>query len=117
MSARDAVFAAVPPVADLDGRIAAVDWPKVGADLDAQGAAVIERLLTPAECGDLASLYARDDVFRSRVVMAQHGFGRGEYRYFCYPLPKLIGELRETVYPRFAPIANRWYDAMGMTAR
>jgi hypothetical protein len=89
----------------------------VGADLDAQGAAVIERLFMPADCRDLASLYPRDDVFRSTVVMARHGFGHGEYRYFCYPLPELIAQLRETVYPRLAPIANRWYDSMGMSAR
>jgi hypothetical protein len=117
MNARDASFASAAPVHNLNGRIAAVDWPRVGADLDAQGAAVIERLLTPAECRDLATLYPRDDVFRSRVVMARHGFGRGEYRYFCYPLPGLVAELREAVYPRLAPIANRWYDAMRMTAR
>jgi hypothetical protein len=117
MNARDAGFASAAPVRNLDERTAAVNWPKVGADLDAHGAAVIEHLLTPAECRDLASLYPRDDVFRSRVVMAQHGFGRGEYRYFCYPLPRLIAQLRENVYPHLAPIANRWYDAMGMTAR
>jgi hypothetical protein len=79
----------LPPNA-LAGRVAAVDWPRVEADLEAQGAAVIKRLLTPAECHELSSLYQRDDTFRSRVVMACHGFGRGEYRYFDYPLPQLV---------------------------
>ena len=102
---------------DLGARIAGIDWPQVGMDLDAQGAAVIERLLTPAECQALAALYPRDDLFRSRVVMAQHGFGRGEYRYFCYPLPALVGALREALYPRLAPIANRWHEAMGLPVR
>jgi uncharacterized protein len=102
---------------DLAGRVAAVDWPKVEADLERQGAAVIKRLLTPTECLALASLYQRDDPFRSRVVMARHGFGRGEYRYFDYPLPPLIGALRESIYVRLVPIANRWCSAMGMTVR
>src|ERR1700694_1701431 len=106
----------VPPNG-LAGRVAAVDWPRVEADLEAQGAAVIKRLLTPVECHELSALYQRDDTFRSRVVMARHGFGRGEDRYFDYPLPQLIGALRESLYVHLAPVANRWYDAMGMTAR
>ena len=99
-------------------RVAAVDWARVGADLDAQGAAVVERLLTRAECEHLASLYGEGDtVFRSRVVMARHGFGQGEYRYFRYPLPALIGELRSAIYPHLAPVANRWHEAMGLPVR
>ena len=117
MNARDTAFAPAAPSHNVHGRIPAVDWRQVDRDLDAQGAAVIERLLTPDECRDLASLYPRDEAFRSRVVMARHGYGRGEYRYFCYPLPTLIGEMREILYPRLAPIANRWYDALGMTVR
>jgi hypothetical protein len=117
MNARDcSVIGPVPPN-EIVERVAAVDWPAVEADLDAQGAAVIKCLLTPLECHELSSLYQRDDTFRSRVVMARHGFGRGEYQYFDYPLPQLIGALRESVYVRLAPVANRWYDAMGMTAR
>jgi hypothetical protein len=116
MNARDR-GAIVASQDDLAARVAAVDWPKVDADLDGQGAAVIKRLLTPTECLDLASLYRRDDLFRSRVVMARHGFGLGEYRYFNYPLPQLIGGLREAMYVRLAPVANRWYKAMGLTAR
>jgi uncharacterized protein len=101
----------------LAERVAAVDWPRVDADLETQGAAVIKRLLTQIECHELSSLYQRDDSFRSCVVMARHGFGSGEYRYFDYPLPQLIGALRESVYVHLAPVPNRWYDAMGMSAR
>jgi hypothetical protein len=117
MNARDtgAIDAVRPD--EVGARVAAIDWPKVQADLDAQGAAVIQRLLTPAECREFASLYQRDDLFRARIVMARHGFGRGEYRYFDYPLPPLIGALRESLYAHLAPVANRWYDAMGMTIR
>jgi len=116
MNARDAglVEAAADAVGD---RIAAVDWTGVGADLDAQGAAVIERLLTPEECRRIAALYPQDGLFRSTVTMARHGFGRGEYRYFGYPLPSLIAGLRATLYPCLAPVANRWQEAMGIETR
>ena len=117
MNARDVGAIASGPPDELAGRVAAIPWPEVEADLDAQGAAVIKRLLTPVECHELSSLYQRDDIFRARIVMARHGFGRGEYRYFDYPLPPLIGALRESLYARLAPVANRWYDAMGMTTR
>ncbi len=117
MNARDVgAIGSVPPN-ELVGRVAAIEWPGVEADLDAQGAAVIKGLLAPVDCRELSSLYQRDDIFRARVVMARHGFGRGEYRYFNYPLPPLIGVLRESLYAHLAPVANRWYDAMGMTAR
>ena len=92
----------------------AVDWTKLALDLDAQGSAVIERLISPQECAALAALYADDALFRSRVVMAKHGFGRGEYKYFSYPLPALIGKLRAALYPHLAAIANRWNGAMGV---
>jgi len=116
MNARDAglVEAAADAVGD---RIAAVDWTGVGADLDAQGAAVIERLLTPEECRRIAALYPQDGLFRSTVTMARHGFGRGEYRYFGYPLPSLIAGLRAALYPCLAPVANRWQEAMGIETR
>jgi len=117
MNARDVgAIGSVPPN-ELVGRVAAIEWPEVEADLDAQGAAVIKGLLAPVDCHELSSLYQRDDIFRARVVMARHGFGRGEYRYFDYPLPSLIGVLLESLYAHLAPVANRWYDAMGMTAR
>ena len=90
---------------------------RVADDLDAQGSAVIERLISPVECRALAALYPRDDLFRSRVVMARHGFGRGEYSYFSYPLPDLIARLRAALYPRLAAVANRWHMSMGIDVR
>ena len=102
---------------DVDARVAALQWPQVEAELDAQGAAVLPRLITPDECGALAALYDNDDAFRSRVVMARHGFGQGEYRYFRYPLPPLIGAFRRAVYPHLVPLANRWHEAMGLATR
>jgi hypothetical protein len=98
-------------------RIAAVDWDRVEAALDAQGSAVIPRLLAPAECAALAATYPDDACFRSRVVMARHGFGRGEYKYFGHPLPALVQQLRTSLYPRLVPIANRWHAVMGLEAR
>jgi len=91
-----------------------IDWARVSEELDAQGSAVTRGLLTREECDGIAALYDRDDVFRSRVVMARHGFGRGEYKYFAYPLPELVGALRAALYPRLAPVANRWSAAMGL---
>jgi hypothetical protein len=94
-----------------------IDWERVSQDLDAQGSAVMEGVLSPAECRAIADLYAVEDVFRSRVVMARHGFGRGEYKYFSYPLPNIVQDLRTAVYPHFVAIANRWNDAMGIDVR
>jgi len=91
-----------------------LDWARVGEDLDAEGCAVLPDVLTAEKCRSIAALYPRDELFRSRVVMARHGFGRGEYKYFKYPLPGLISDLRENLYPRLAPIANRWNAEMKM---
>ncbi len=113
MNVRDHGLGPDASIHGIGERVAAIDWARVGVDLDAQGAAVTERLITSAECGAIAALYTRDDLFRNRVVMARHGFGRGEYRYFCYPLPGLIGGLREALYARLVPIANLWHKAMG----
>ncbi|MGL3823365.1 2OG-Fe(II) oxygenase [Sphingopyxis sp. R3-92] len=101
----------------MSARIAALDWDAVAAGLDREGWAVLPGLLSGAECDVAAALYDRDDLFRSRVHMARHGFGRGEYRYFAYPLPPLIGALRGELYPRLAPVANRWHARMGMDVR
>ncbi|MDO8378516.1 2OG-Fe(II) oxygenase [Phenylobacterium sp.] len=87
------------------------------SDLDTYGCAVLPGLLTPSECRDLAALYGQEEGFRSRVVMARHGFGRGEYRYFSYPLPDPVQQLRETLYPRLVGIANRWNETMGIGVR
>ena len=102
---------------DWTARVAAINWPRVGADLDAQGWAILPELLCATQCSAIAARYAVDDGFRSRVVMARHGFGRGEYRYFAYPLPALVEGLRRALYPRLVPIANRWHETMGMEVR
>ncbi|HEX5354126.1 MAG TPA: 2OG-Fe(II) oxygenase [Rhodanobacteraceae bacterium] len=98
-------------------RPAQVDWLCVEADLDAHGAVVIEKLIAPQDCRELVALYARDDRFRSRVVMARHGFGRGEYKYLDYPLPRIVADLRKALYPPMARIANRWNEALRLDAR
>jgi hypothetical protein len=105
------------PVGDEATRVAGIDWQRVGRELDARGAATIPGLLEADQCQALASMYTRDDLFRSRVVMSRHGFGQGEYRYWRYPLPPLIATLRAAIYPRLAPIANRWHEAMGLDVR
>ncbi|MBX9826624.1 MAG: 2OG-Fe(II) oxygenase [Xanthobacteraceae bacterium] len=102
------------PIAD---RVVSLDWGAMGRELDAHGCAVTPQLLTPDECEDLAGLYAADAPFRSRVIMARHGFGRGEYKYFAYPLPDPIAELRTALYPPLAEVANRWNEAMGIDVR
>jgi uncharacterized protein len=99
--------------AAIDSRIHRVDWPGASADLDAHGWALIPKLLTAAECDALAGLYDDDTLFRSRVIMARHGFGRGEYKYFAYPLPAPVAALRAVLYPRLVPVANRWNQSMG----
>jgi hypothetical protein len=98
-------------------RVEAIDWQRIGADLDARGCAIIEGLLSSDECAALASLYPDDTRFRSRVVMGRHGFGRGEYKYFSYPLPDLIAELRPALYAPLTQVANRWNEAMGIDIR
>jgi len=98
-------------------RIQALDWDRASRELDAHGCAVLEGLLPAHQCEALAALYPNDALFRSRVVMGRHGFGRGEYKYFSYPLPELVGGLRTALYPRLAPVANRWNDAMGSDVR
>ena len=103
-----------PPLAQ---RVAGLDWPRIEADLDAQGYATTGPLLTAEECRALAGLYPEDGPFRSRIVMARHGFGRGEYKYFAYPLPAEVAALRTAAYPYLAPIANRWAESMGQPVR
>ncbi|AST33020.2 2OG-Fe(II) oxygenase [Ralstonia solanacearum] len=93
------------------------DWHAVEDALNDAGNAVLPGLLTPGACDALAALYPHDGLYRSRVVMARHGFGRGEYKYFAYPLPEVIERLRTRLYPHLAPIANRWNQAMGIDVR
>ncbi len=94
-----------------------LDWGRVANDLDARGSAVIEALLEPEECRELAAMYDEEERFRTRIVMGRHGFGRGEYKYFAYPLPDPIAELRSAVYPHLAPVADRWNGALGIEVR
>jgi hypothetical protein len=98
-------------------RVASLAWDRIAEDLDRYGCALTGPALGTAERTSLAALYARDENFRSRVVMRRHGFGSGEYKYFSYPLPGLIGALRAALYPCLAPIANRWNEKMGLQPR
>jgi hypothetical protein len=98
-------------------RLRGVAWQRVEADLDAYGGAMLEGLLTPEECSAVVAMYPDDAAFRSRIVMTRHGFGRGEYKYFRYPLPDLVERLRSDMYPRLAPIANRWNEALRIDVR
>ena len=100
------------PEATAVERVAAVDWRDVTSSLDERGYATTAALLTTEQCRGLAALYDRDEAFRSRVIMQAHGFGRGEYRYLRYPLPGPVEALRQAIYPRLAPIANRWRERL-----
>jgi hypothetical protein len=95
----------------------ALDWDSLQFQLDQDGCAIIRSLLSAAECDDVSALYPKPEPFRSRVMMARHGFGRGEYKYFSYPLPDLVVRLRSALYPRLVPIANRWYEQMDLPIR
>ena len=117
MSSAHAVPIELLVSSEIGARVRSIDWTRVSQALDAQGSAVLEHLLLPDECLALATLYPKDELFRSRVVMSRHGFGRGEYKYFKYPLPELIAELRTTVYPHLVEIANRWNESMGINVR
>jgi uncharacterized protein len=97
--------------------VGAIDWARVAADLDAQGHFVIESMLAAEQCDALVKLYSSAELFRSRVIMSRHGYGRGEYQYFSYPLPNVVAGLRTSVYPHLAPIANRWNELLGSDVR
>ncbi len=99
--------------AAIGSRIQVFDWAGASEHLDAHGWALIPKLLGDADCDALAGFYDNDRLFRSRIVMARHGFGRGEYKYFAYPLPEPVAALRALLYPRLVPIANRWNQSMG----
>nr|WP_232232504.1 2OG-Fe(II) oxygenase [Cupriavidus sp. amp6] len=106
-----------PPQAAIGARVDGIDWATLESELDAYGCAAIRGLLAEAECRALAARYEQDGLYRSRIVMARHGFGQGEYKYFAYPLPDLVGALRTALYPRLVPVANRWNAAMGIDTR
>jgi hypothetical protein len=103
--------------ADVARRVAAYSWTGVSESLDLHGWAILPGLLTAGECADVAALYGDDEVFRSRIVMARHGFGRGEYKYFAYPMPGIVAALRTELFPQLAPIANRWNESMRIDVR
>jgi len=98
----------------LEQRLACLDWASIEQQLDQDGSAVIDNLLSADQCHELSGLYPHSELFRSRVVMARHGFGRGEYQYFAYPLPQRVAELRGQLYPRLVPLANRWNQLMNI---
>ena len=94
-----------------------ISWERVSQDLDAEGNTIIKGILSVDECDEVRDLYQEKNIFRSLVIMERHGFGRGEYRYFSYPLPPLIAALRTSLYPHLVPIANRWNNIMGNDVR
>jgi uncharacterized protein len=100
-----------------EARVAVYDWPALAGELDAYGCAVLSKLLSSDECRSIAALYSDERHFRSHIVMARHGFGKGEYRYFTYPLPALIDGLRTALYPRLSGVANEWNARMGVEER
>jgi len=101
----------------LDNGIAAVDWPTVECNLGDHGYAILPALLTRAQCDEVSGYFSQDERFRSRIVMERYAFGRGEYKYFSYPLPDVVGRLRQSLYPYLSPIANRWHAAMRIEER
>jgi hypothetical protein len=101
----------------IQSRVESIDWTEAEAQLDAHGFAMLSDMLSAPECKMIAGLYDDDTRFRSKVTMSRHGFGRGEYKYYAYPLPKMIAELRSSLYPRLAPIADRWNETMGIQVR
>ena len=103
--------------AAIADRIGPYDWGAIGLELNAFGCAVLPKLLMADECRNIAALYPRDEHFRSHIHMARHGFGKGEYKYFRYPLPELVNALRTALYTRVAPIANAWNERMNLGAR
>ncbi|SHN26707.1 hypothetical protein SAMN05192549_106338 [Duganella sacchari] len=113
LAARKAVGAA----AGIAVHVAGLDWQAIADELNVHGYAILPGMLTADECAAMAAQYAQPQLFRSRVVMAQHGFGRGEYQYFRYPLPSTIAALRQALYGPLAAIANRWHELMELPAR
>jgi uncharacterized protein len=102
---------------DAVSRVNALDWQTILKEMDEGGSAKLAGILSRQECEALAALYSSEDLFRSRIVMGRHGFGRGEYKYFRYPLPEIIGELRSAFYPHLVVVANRWNSALGTDVR
>jgi hypothetical protein len=106
-----------PEPAAIADRIASLDWSRIEEDIQTYGAANIGSVLDPGECRYLATQYEDGERFRSRIVMARHGFGRGEYQYYAHPLPQIVTDVRTELYPRLAPLANRWSELLGSPVR
>jgi hypothetical protein len=102
---------------DIADRVAALDWAGITTQLESFGCATTGALLAPDECAEISSRYGEDSIYRSRVIMARHGFGRGEYKYFAYPLPDTVAALRAALYPPLAEVANRWNEQMSLDQR
>jgi uncharacterized protein len=117
MTRHSSTISAVSAVTSAEARVAAYDWQVLAGELDNYGCAVLPKLLSPEECRAIAGLYSDERHFRSHIHMARHGFGKGEYRYFKYPLPDLIATLRTALYPRLAGVANEWNGRMGINER
>jgi len=114
LSDQDAKMTAMSSTAsDLERRVRALDWARLAAELDERGCATTGPLLAPAECRRLVAGYDEEARYRSQIIMARHGFGRGEYKYFAYPLPDMVATLRRALYRALAPIANEWQAALG----
>src|SRR6266446_8164980 len=117
MKPRAIAISSASAVTSAEARVAAYDWQALAGELDSYGCAVLPKLLSSAECRTIAALYPDESHFRSHIHMARHGFGKGEYRYFKYPLPDLLGGLRTALYPRLAGVANEWNRRMGIDER
>src|SRR5438045_218639 len=114
MSARSSIKSSVSEGLFPAERVAAFDWQPIAGELDTYGCAVLSKLLSPEECRTIAALYPDESHFRSHIHMARHGFGKGEYRYFKYPLPNILDGLRTALYPHLARLANEWNSRMGI---
>src|SRR5262245_4748941 len=117
MKSRSSTISSASAVMSAAARVAAYDWQALEVELDTYGCAVLPKLLSPKECRTIAALYREESHFRSHIHMARHGFGKGEYRYFKYPLPDLVDALRTALYPHLAGVANLWNGRMRIEER
>ncbi|KAA1183760.1 proline hydroxylase [Rhizobium tropici] len=117
MNTPTSILASASIESSVEARVDAYDWKALTGELDSFGCAVLPQLLAPEECHAISSLYPQEHHFRSHIIMARHGFGRGEYRYFSYPLPGLLSGLRTALYPHLAGTANGWNERMGIEER
>src|SRR5215472_12121642 len=117
MKSRSSTISSASAVMSAAARVAAYEWQALEVELDTYGCAVLPKLLSPKECRTIAALYCDESHFRSHIHMARHGFGKGEYRYFKYPLPALVAALRTALYAHLVPIANAWNERLDTGAR